>query len=269
MKALTTTLFLAAVLAVTPAVAQTKAPAKTVKPTSQVATPTAKPATAKVTTTKPAAKPAAKPATKPAATVKEAPQAAAPAPVAAPAPETAKASAKSTGSGEASGELFRKGTNAVNLGIGLLGVGYGYSVLGGSNYSSTPVMSASFEHGLIEGVGPGTIGVGGLVGYRSDTWKYSGYRGTWSNTYVALRGTYHYNILQNAKLDTYAGLTLGVRIFSYSDNDDSSEDYYSSSTYAHSGIFAGARYFFTNNIGAFGELGYDMSYLKVGLTAKF
>lgn len=264
MKALTTTLMLAAALAVTPAIAQTKAPAKTVKP----ATPVARPATAKATTTKTAAKPVAKPAAKPVTAVKEVSKPAA-APATTPAPEPTQASAKSTGSGAASGELFRKGTNAVNLGVGLLGVGYGYSVLGGSNYSSTPVMSASFEHGLIEGVGPGTIGVGGLVGYRADTWKYSGYRGTWSNTYVAVRGSYHYNVFQNAKLDTYAGLTLGVRIFSYSDNDDSADDYYSSSTYAHSGIFAGARYFFTNNIGAFGELGYDMSYLKVGLTAKF
>jgi hypothetical protein len=33
--------------------------------------------------------------------------------------------------------------------------------------------------------------------------------------------------------------------------------------------FVGARYFFTDKMGAFSELGYDMSYLKVGLSARF
>ncbi|TGE27267.1 hypothetical protein [Hymenobacter metallicola] len=264
MKALVTTILLAAAATCGSAVAQTKTPAKAASTSSAPATKTTvtKTSTTTKATTKPAVKPAttAKPVTKPTP---------APAPAATPAPaETTTPASTTTSTTEASGELFRKGTNMVNLGVGLLGVGYGYSIVG-SNYSSTPVMSVSFEHGIKEGLGPGTIGVGGLVGYRADTWKYAGYRGTWSNTYVALRGTYHYNIFQTPKLDTYAGLTLGVRVFSYSDNDDSSADYYSSSTYAHSGIFAGARYFFTNNIGAFAELGYDMSYLKVGLAAKF
>ena len=35
------------------------------------------------------------------------------------------------------------------------------------------------------------------------------------------------------------------------------------------GIFLGGRYLFTDKIGAFAELGYDMSYLKLGLTGKF
>ncbi|UOQ72630.1 hypothetical protein [Hymenobacter cellulosilyticus] len=66
---------------------------------------------------------------------------------------------------------------------------------------------------------------------------------------------------------------MGVRIQKWSDTyyDEIPElkGYSSSSTYLTSGIFAGARYFITNNVGAFTEVGYDMNYLKLGVTAKF
>ncbi|PJJ54524.1 hypothetical protein CLV45_2865 [Hymenobacter chitinivorans DSM 11115] len=158
----------------------------------------------------------------------------------------------------------------VNLGVGL-GLGYGYY----GTLKSTPALSLSVEHGLREGVGPGTIGVGGLVGYKAYHYDYPGtkYKATWTNIIVAARGTYHYNVFQNPKLDTYGGLSVGVRIQKWSDSyyDDIPElkGYSSSSSYITSGIFVGARYFFSNNIGAFTELGYDMNYLKLGLTAKF
>jgi hypothetical protein len=35
------------------------------------------------------------------------------------------------------------------------------------------------------------------------------------------------------------------------------------------GVFAGGRYFLTKNFGAFTEVGYDMTYLKLGLTGRF
>ena len=154
----------------------------------------------------------------------------------------------------------------MNLGVGL-GLGYGYS-LGGLR--STPAMSASFEYGIADNVGPGTIGVGGLVGYKSYGWKSGGYKGTWSNIIVSARGTYHYNVFEDPKLDTYAGISLGIRHERYSDNAGT-DIYYSktSASYLTSGIFVGGRYYFSDKLGAFGEVGYDMSYLKLGLTARF
>lgn len=163
-------------------------------------------------------------------------------------------------------QLFGKGSTAVNLGVGL-GLGYGYAL---SGLHSTPAMSASFEYGIADNVGPGTIGVGAMVGYKSYGWKSSGYKGTWSNIIVAARGTYHYDVFDNPKLDTYAGISLGVRHERYSDN--AGTDFYygkASSTYLTSGLFVGGRYYFTDKIGAFGEVGYDMSLLKLGLTARF
>ena len=40
-------------------------------------------------------------------------------------------------------------------------------------------------------------------------------------------------------------------------------------TYLTSGIFLGGHYSLTNNIGAFVEPGYDISYLTVSLSARF
>ncbi|TGE21779.1 hypothetical protein E5K00_16055 [Hymenobacter aquaticus] len=268
MKTLVTTLLFAALTSAS-AVAQTKAPARAVKPASPGTAPTTRPATTKTaTTTKSVAKPAAKPVAKAPTTAKPTP-APAPAPVTAAAPAPA-APEKAPATPAAAGELFQKGSTVANLGIGV-GIGYGYY----GTVKSTPAMSLSVEHGIKEGVGPGTIGIGGLVGYKAYHYDYPGtsYKSKWTNIIVSARGTYHYNVLQNPKLDTYGGISLGVRIQKWTDSyyDDVPElrGYNTSMAYLTTGIFVGARYYFTDNIGAFTELGYDMNYLKVGLSARF
>ncbi|RSK51067.1 hypothetical protein EI291_01765 [Hymenobacter rigui] len=223
---------------------------------------TAKPAPRTAAVVKTPAKPAAAPATKPA------PVAAAPA---TPAPATspvAKSASQATGNA-----LFQKGTTMVNLGIGL-GLGYGYGF--GGSLKATPAVSLSLEKGILEGIGPGVIGIGGLIGYKGYHYDYPGtdYKARWNNVIVLVRGTYHYDLLQNNKLDTYAGVSVGTRIESYKDTYYSE---YLGGRYDNSyggarveaGIFIGGRYFLTDNIGAFAEAGYDMSYLKLGLTARF
>jgi hypothetical protein len=264
------TLLVASAFAALPTLAQAQSAAKpAAKPatTAKTTATAAKPATTAAkpaTTSKPAATAtAAKPA--PAAPVAEATPEPAPA-AAKPAATTAKAS-KSTAS---AGETFVKGSTAVNLGIGV-GLGYGY---GYGSIKSLPAMSLSVERGFIDGIGPGTIGIGGLIGYKGYHYDYAGgYKSSWNNILVSARGTYHYNILENAKLDTYGGISVGVRLQTwkdtYYDSRPELKGYNSSTAYITSGIFVGARYFFTDNIGAFGELGYDMNYLKVGLSAKF
>jgi hypothetical protein len=169
---------------------------------------------------------------------------------------------------------FAKGSTAINLGIGL-GIGYGYSSFGfAGNSSSSPAISLSVERGIVEGIGPGVISVGGLVGYKSYTYKYAvlndSYKASWNNIYIATRGAYHYNFTANPKVDTYAGVSLAVRIESYSNNysGTAETDSYGGAN-LEGGIFLGGRYLLTDNIGAFAELGYDMSYLKLGVTSKF
>ncbi|MDF7812977.1 hypothetical protein [Hymenobacter sp. YC55] len=128
----------------------------------------------------------------------------------------------------------------------------------------------SVEKGLVDGIGPGVISVGGLLGYKSYSYEWSSYKTKWTNIYVAARGAYHYNFTANPKFDTYAGLSLAARIENYSTDydDDALKDSYGGAD-LEVGIFAGGRYLLTDKVGVFTELGYDMSYMKLGVTAKF
>lgn len=257
MKALT--LCLAVSCLATATLAQTKPTAKS----------TAKPAAARTTTTaKPTAKPAAAKTTTMAKPAPAAQSAAEPAPAATTKPAATQATAPvKESSSSASVQTFGKGSTVANVGIGL-GLGYGYGLLGG-NGRSIPALSLSVERGMYEGLGPGVIGVGGMVGYKSYTWSAGDYKATWSNIYVGVRGTYHYNFTDNEKLDTYAGLALGARIENYSNNYDDTNANAWGGTYVTSGLFLGARYYLTDKIGAFAEAGYDMSYLKFGASVRF
>ena len=92
---------------------------------------------------------------------------------------------------------------------------------------------------------------------------------------MGLRGAYHFNeFVKIDKLDLYAGLMLGYNIasetFSSTDPSRTNIAYYGSSYggFAYS-FFGGARYRFTDNIGVFGELGYGISILNIGLNIKF
>jgi len=206
------------------------------------------------TSRRPAAGPQAAPA-RPAATT--APNRA----VAPAAPGRAAATAANAGS-------FGPGTNALNLGIGLGNrYSYGGGFLGGSS-SVSPALSLSYERGVVA-LGPGVLGVGGFVGYQGanydlgggDKWKYS-------DLIVTVRGAFHYPV--SDKFDAYGGLAPGMRRLSVSFEGKGLGGLDAAgSTDVASGLFVGGRYFFTPGIGAFAEAGYDQTFLKVGLTAKF
>ena len=211
-------------------------------------------------TRKPAPKPVARPAAKPAPKAVNA----AKAPAAAPAPAVRAAS---TSSSAAVAGPFGVGTNVVNLGIG---VGNRYVFGTGSGSSVSPAISVSFERGIME-IGPGVLGVGAFVGYQGASYDLGSGFGKYSYTdvIVTIRGAFHYPVSE--ALDAYGGLGIGVRRagVSYEGSNAIFGTTAVSSTGVASGLFVGGRYFFTSAIGAFAELGYDQTYLKVGLTAKF
>lgn len=113
------------------------------------------------------------------------------------------------------------------------------------------------------------LGVGVFAGYQGasydlgggDKWKYT-------DVIVTLRGAFHYPVLP--QFDAYGGVGLGLRHagVSYEGNTLYNTGAASANEVA-SGLFVGGRYYFTPMLGAFGELGYDQTYLKVGLSAKF
>jgi len=71
----------------------------------------------------------------------------------------------------------------------------------------------------------------------------------------------------NNNIDLYGGASLGYVIVSVSDNQGYSG---SAASAAGFGLFGGIRYYFQQNIGVYGELGYQsLSVINAGITFKF
>jgi len=166
------------------------------------------------------------------------------------------------------GQYFKEKDKVINIGIGLGSTFYG------TGYSTSfPPISASFDYGIKEGVGPGVIGIGGLLGYTSSKSDYS-YLGTsygWkvSYTIIGVRGTYHLVDIAN-KLDLYGGLMLSYSIVSVKETGDFGGLNVTSSEGSHANLslFAGARYYFSDKFAVMGELGYGFTILNIGVAIK-
>lgn len=175
----------------------------------------------------------------------------------------------------AKSQNFGIGDNMVGIGLGI-GGNYGYNGL-----NATPSIGLYAEHGLTEIGTVGILGVGGYVGYKSykDEFSYFGYSAKYRYRFITVgaRAAFHYTELDIAKFDPYAGLMLGYNIASTSIEETGSYLLYpgytantndASGSVSFSG-FVGARYFLTDNVAAFGELGFGVSYLSVGIAFKF
>ena len=155
-------------------------------------------------------------------------------------------------------EVFQKGTTAINAGIGL-----------GSYYSgiTIPPLSVSLDYGVADNLingNNGSISVGGFAGYTATSHTYGAYKSTFS--YIALggRGAFHYQFAP--KLDTYAGMMISYDISSASSNNVDTS--WVATSGIHWSLFLGGRYFFTEKIGGFAELGYGFYNLNLGVTFK-
>lgn len=175
-------------------------------------------------------------------------------------------------SDNASSAPFHKGSNTLGLGVGF---GMSYSYYG--SVKQSPALALIFDHGIKDGLGPGNLGIGGIIGYKSAKYEYSfgDYTAKWTNIIVAVRATYHLTLLADKmpKFDPYGGVMAGVRILNWSDTyydaNPLLNTYNYGSAYAATGLFVGAKYNFSSNFGAFAELGYDVAFLKLGLHLNF
>ncbi len=171
---------------------------------------------------------------------------------------------------KSSAQKFEVGNDVIGLGIGL-GSTYGYTTS-----SSSPALSAQYEHGIWNIAGPGVISLGGFLGYKS--YSYDGiapgytFSQKWSYTIIGLRSAYHYNGFQGSKFDPYGGLMLSYDIVSASyTSSDHTYDYLYRGAYGSTfriTLFLGGRYYFSENWAAFGELGFGNAILSLGLAYK-
>ena len=131
-------------------------------------------------------------------------------------------------------------------------------------------IGASLEVGIKE-----NISVGAFVDYSRYGYNWGSYKWHYNFLYFGARGSYQLGQLleelniANDKLEPYAGLSLGIRSAFYTDNDevDDFNSPYSGGVFL--GLHAGSRYMFSDKIGAFAEVGYGVSALRLGVTAKF
>ena len=149
---------------------------------------------------------------------------------------------------------YNKGDKLLNIGIGV-----------NSHYSGGIPVGASLEFGVTE-----DISVGVNVDYLSHKYM-SDFKFT--ALYAGARANYHFNNvlnINNDKVDVYGGLTLGYRSFSWknSDYDDVLGKAYGSQVYL--GAQIGGKYYFSDNVGIFLELGeLGSTNARVGVAFKF
>jgi hypothetical protein len=158
----------------------------------------------------------------------------------------------------------KKGDNVATAGIGL-----GYP--GAYGTSGMPPIFVSFDHAVIH-----DVAVGGIVSFSTSSYEWGGVTDyKWSYTYIFIgaRGAYHFSdqIKDIPKdLDLYGGITMGYHIVSskFDGKDEHVYAYSAGGGYFGFGFYGGARYSFSPKWAATGELGYDIGYLKLGISYK-
>jgi hypothetical protein len=176
---------------------------------------------------------------------------------------------KSGSSSSGSSDAYSVGTNVITGGIGLGGTlasGYTYG-------TQSPGFSVSYERGLWN-AGPGVISLGGYVGIKDYTYNYGSpgdnYSEKWNYTIIGVRGAWHFTGLDIPNLDLYGGLMLSYDALSFSYTDPYGT--YAGPAYGNTTSltpFAGARYYFSPHVGAYGELGVGVFILNLGVAIKF
>jgi hypothetical protein len=149
---------------------------------------------------------------------------------------------------------YEKGDVLINAGLG-----FGYFYAGGVPF----IASAEFAINDAISIGP-------YIGFTSYRYKYFGGRYTYTFIDVGARGSYHFSKhinMNTDKLDLYGGVMLGYTASSFSgDNNNGFNDPYGSRLSA--GLFAGARWYFSEAFAVNGELGYGIAPLLLGVTFK-
>jgi len=163
----------------------------------------------------------------------------------------------------AKGNMFSKGDKVANVSIGL-GSNL-YNGLGGG----IPPIGLSLEYGIKDNLfdSKSSLGVGGYAGFTSASDSYFGTSISYTSIILGARGILHYQLVD--KLDTYAGVLLGVNIASSKVSGGLLPSGYGATAggLVYAG-FIGARYYFTPKFAALAELGYGIALLNLGVSIK-
>lgn len=149
-----------------------------------------------------------------------------------------------------------EGQSNINLGIG-------FAPFGLSGDATVPPISASYEYGIND-----EISIGGLIGYYASSQDLLFASAEYTYLVIGARGSYHKEFIDD--FDTYVGLMVAYNSVGFSIDDSAFEDLFDTDLSGIvPGVYLGGRYHFTDNVGAFLEVGYGVSLVNVGLTLKF
>lgn len=160
------------------------------------------------------------------------------------------------------GNIFTRGSVTVNAGVGI-----------SAYYLDKPVnddiaTKIALEVGAFN-AGPGVISLGFEVGGAfTPEGDYYGYRDYRARMFVAgFRTAWHYANWKVDRLDTYAGINLGVG-FKHIDYNYQSDHHNKNKTVFYPRGFVGASYYVTPKFGLNVEAGYDITYIQGGVVFK-
>ena len=160
------------------------------------------------------------------------------------------------------------GQGNFEVGTRIIGAGLGFgNTYGGLHGSQSPAISLHYEQGIWDIDGPGVISLGGYFAYKSYSYDYIVYSLKLNHTLIGIRSAYHYNGLNTTDWDVYGGVMLAYRISSVTDNDPYSEWNYNSGLVFS--VYLGGRYYFSETVAGFAELGSGISVLSLGVAFQF
>lgn len=160
-------------------------------------------------------------------------------------------------------QTYKKGVTNLNAGVSIGGLAGLYGT------SDFPPLSLGLQFGIHE-----KLSIGGIVGYSQSTYDWGGFfsgtKYTWTYKYIIVgaRGEYHFVDVDVKNMDLYAGATVGYNIVSVTEPTGTGLGYTAQGSYLLYGFHAGARYMFSPKFGVFGELGYGIGYITLGVNLQ-
>lgn len=180
-------------------------------------------------------------------------------------------------------QAFQEGSNQIAVGYGFVtvlgSISDSFDDYTDTQYKGTGPLYAKFEHALSD-----KVGMGLSFAYAGNEWSYKyddvdvngnavQYTETSKRTTYSILARMNFHFGNSDKFDPYAGFGLGYRSanWTYDSTDPNGTSGVELKTLMPLGmeITIGSRYYFTENIGVYAEVGAAKSVMQAGLVAKF
>ncbi|MFT4972320.1 MAG: hypothetical protein ACI9JY_001524, partial [Saprospiraceae bacterium] len=148
---------------------------------------------------------------------------------------------------------FSTDAHVVHGGLGLRSYGGNFGL--NTNVNSLPILSVSYDQGIIDNLGIGNLGVGAGMGIKF--YSANGLNTNWTRIFFGARGTYHFDFVNSDSFDFYAGAVAGF-YFETTNNKDA----YNTTSGSFGGPIAGINYWITPTFGLYGEAGFGFGFLN-------